>query len=71
MYKITKDFFKQNNLGEWPNTQLLLFVKYHDDGSKALFDPQSTATRGYMDVLKMLMFLNTKTTALPRTIRKN
>jgi len=48
MFKITKDFFKQNNLGEWPNTQLLLFVKYHDDGSKALFDPQSTASRGYM-----------------------
>ena len=48
MYKITKDFFKQNSLGEWPNTQLLLFVKYHDDGSEALFDPQSTATRGYM-----------------------
>ncbi len=47
MYKITQDFFKQNNLGEWPNTQLLLFVKYQDDGSKALFDPQSTATRGY------------------------
>ena len=48
MYKITKDFFKHNNLGEWPKTHLLLLVKYLKDGSKALFDPLSTASRGYM-----------------------
>lgn len=46
MYRITQNFFKQHNLGEWPKTQLLLLVTRLDDGSKTLFDPLSTATRG-------------------------
>ncbi|MER5175599.1 MAG: hypothetical protein ABJB76_08015 [Candidatus Nitrosocosmicus sp.] len=48
LYKFTKDFINRNNLGEWPKTQLLLLVTYHDDGTKALFDPQTTASRGIM-----------------------
>jgi hypothetical protein len=47
MYKITQDYFRQHNL-EWPKTQLLLLVTHHDDGSKTLFDPQTTASRGFM-----------------------
>lgn len=48
MNNFTHDYFNQHNLGEWPKTQLLLLVIHRDDGSKALFDPQATATRGYM-----------------------
>ncbi len=48
MYNFTHNYFIQHNLGEWPKTQLLLLVTNLDDGSKTLFDPLSTATRGHI-----------------------
>ncbi len=44
MFNLTREFFKQNNLAEWPHTQLLLYVKYEKlyvkyekDGKKRVF----------------------------------
>ena len=53
LFKFTKDFINRNNLGEWPKTQLLLLVTYHNDGTKTLFDPQSTASSGIMTYKKI------------------
>ncbi len=47
MNNFTHNYFLQHYLGEWPKTQLLLLVKNIDDGSKVLYDPLSTATRGH------------------------
>ena len=47
MNNFTHHYFIQHNLGEWPKTQLLLLVTNLDDGSKTLYDPLSTATRGH------------------------
>src|SRR6185437_9916502 len=48
MYNFTHSYFLHHNLGEWPKTQLLLLVTNLDDGSKTLYDPLSTATRGHV-----------------------
>jgi len=48
MYNFTYSYFLQHNLGEWPKTQLLLLVTNLNDGSKTLYDPLSTATRGHV-----------------------
>ena len=48
MHNFTHNYFIQHNLEEWPKTQLLLLVTNLDDGSKTLYDPLSTATRGHV-----------------------
>ena len=64
LLKLTNEFFKQHDLGEWPNTQLLLLVNYQKDGSKALFDPQSTGFLGhvYINNLTIAKYQNTSFT---------
>ncbi|HEY6537015.1 MAG TPA: hypothetical protein VIY08_14665 [Candidatus Nitrosocosmicus sp.] len=47
VYNFTHSYFLQHNLGEWPKTQLLLLVTNLNDGSKTLYDPLATATRGH------------------------